>query len=151
VFGETAGTAARTEMTMEVRRSSTDVVGIDPEARGLILVRVQLEPAPDRHWAQIFGGNSAWDAPPGHSFSISMHPPRLSGSTVTLRPPDGDVEKYLDSLDDRIACTNRHYTTVIKPQLDRERQAADQRAAEDAARLDAAKRQIDERDGRDAA
>jgi hypothetical protein len=135
---------------MQVRRAATEVLGIDREARGLIRVRVRLEPSPDRQWAAIFGGNGAWDSPPGHSFSLSMHPPRLSGSTVTLRPPDGEVEKYLDSLDDRIACTNRHYESVVKPQIERERETADQQAADDAARLDAARRQIEEHGGTDA-
>lgn len=121
---------------MNVKRTKTEIVGIDPEAKGLIQVRVTLEPAPDPYWLEVFG------SPPGFGFSVSMHPPRISRSTVYLRAPDAEIPRYIENLDERIEATNRHYAAEVEPQLERERQRRVDAAAADQARLDAARRAI---------
>src|SRR4051812_39513571 len=96
-------------MSMKVERGKPDVLGPDPTAPGLLLIDVPLTPHPDRAWAEIFGGSSFFDAPPGVSMSVSMHPPRLMGGKVQLRTPDAEVEKYLQHLDERITAANAEY------------------------------------------
>ena len=99
-------------------------------------MRVTLEPAPDPYWLEVFG------SPPGFGFSVSMHPPRISRSTVYLRAPDAEIPRYIENLDERIEATNRHYAAEVEPQLERERQRRVDAAAADQARLDAARRAI---------
>jgi hypothetical protein len=119
-----------------------EVLGVDPEASGLLDVSVPLEPRPDQYWVEIFNAG-----PPGVSFSVSMHPPRLSGSTVRLRPPDREVEKYLLSLQERIEGTNAEYARSVEPELRRQQEAQEADAAERQRRVEEAQRRLDELSG----
>jgi len=61
---------------------------------------------------------------------MSMHPPTISGATVTLRPPDDQVEQYVANVDDRMAAANRWYQTQVLPRI-QVREAQQRQAAAD--------------------
>ena len=86
------------------------VLGIDAEYPGLLNVEVALEPEPDQDWQRIFA-----QEPLGASFSLSMHPPRINGDRVTIRPPDDQLEKYMDALRVRVAATNADSDRIVRP------------------------------------
>jgi len=125
-----------------IRMGKATVLGIDREARGLLNVTVPLEPRPDRYWTEIFNSG-----PPGVSFSVSMHPPRLDGSTVFLRPSDEEVEQYLGSLQERVEGTNAEYARRVEPELRRQQEAEEADTAEEKRRVEEAQRRLDELSG----
>lgn len=49
------------------------------------------------------------------SLAPSMHPPRINGDRVTIRPPDDQLEKYMDALRERVAATNADYDRIVRP------------------------------------
>ena len=72
-----------------------------------------------------------------------MHPPRLLGSTVRVRPPDDEIEAYVKHVDDLVQSCNENYAKEQLPQIearDEAKQNATQ-AAED--RLAEAQRRAD--------
>jgi hypothetical protein len=125
---------------MEVRRGKPEVLGPDPEAPELLLIDVPLEPQPDEVWADIFGGRSFLDGPPGAPMSEGMHLPDLRGASVRLRAPDAEVEAYLAHLDARITATNAALARRVQPEIERQerdrldREGATRRRDEDARR-----------------
>ena len=125
-----------------IRIGKATVLGIDREARGLLNVTVPLEPRPDRYWAEIFNSGA-----PGVSCSVSMHPPRLDGSTVFLRPSDEEVEHYLVSLQERVEGTNAEYARRVEPELRRQQEAEEADTAEGKRRVEQAQRRLDELSG----
>lgn len=97
------------------------VLGIDAEYPGLLSVEVTLDPEPDDDWQRIFA-----QGPSGVSVAPSMYSPRINGDRVTIRPPDDQLEKYMDALRERVAATNTDYDRIVraKPeQLEPARQA----------------------------
>jgi len=104
-------------------------------------VEVSLEPEPDQYWTETF-----ISGPPGPMWSISMHPPRLSGGVVSLRPPDQEVDKYLAELNTRIENTNRYYAQEIAPKIKAEQERQKSSADESKRRIEEAQRRLDERD-----
>jgi hypothetical protein len=133
---------------MKVERGEPDVLGPDPAASGLLLIDVPLTPTPDRAWASIFGGSSFFDAPPGVSLSVSMHPPRLMGAKVQLRAPDAEVEKYMQHLDERIAAANAEYAQSVAPEVERRKKAAAAEAERTRKRIEDARRRLKGSDDR---
>ncbi len=127
-----------------VTHGGPQVVGVDPTATGLLLIDVPLTPSPDEYWRAIFGGSGFFDAPPGFSLSISMHPPRLYGDSVRLRAPDGELDRYIESLDARIAATNDEYERRVLPELERQNEVRRSEQDELKSRLEEAQRKLDE-------
>jgi hypothetical protein len=117
-----------------IERAEVKVRGIDPEFSGLLRVEVALTPSPPAPWRTYF------ERPSGVSMSLSMHPPRLIGSMVEIRPPDNELEKYLENVDERIRHANERYGAEALPaiQAQAERDAAfraeSQRRVDDAQR-----------------
>lgn len=112
-------------------------VGIHAQYEGLLVVEIPLEPYPDEAWRSIF------DHPPGVGISMSMHPPRLIGSSVTIHPPDTEVERYVSHVRERVDAANAEYDKTVRPRLEaleRQRIAAEEerrrRIAEAQAKLD---------------
>jgi hypothetical protein len=130
-------------MSMKVERGKPDVLGPDPTATGLLRIDVPLTPHPDRAWTEIFGGSSFFDAPPGVSLSVSMHPPRLVGGKVQLRAPDVEVEKYLQRLDERIAAANAEYDRRVAPELERQKQEVEAETERTRNRIEDAQRRLE--------
>ncbi len=131
---------------MKVERGKPDVLGPDPTASGLLLIDVPLTPHPDRGWAEIFSGSSFFNAPPGVSLSVSMHPPRLMGGKVQLRAPDTEVENYLQHLDERIAAANTEYERRVAPELEQQRKEAEAEAEHTRRRIEDAQRRLESSD-----
>jgi hypothetical protein len=73
-----------------------------------------------------------------------MHPPRLRGSTVLIRPPDSEVEKYVAYVDECIAATNSEYACSVAPRLEQERERSERQRADDARRIADAQKKLDE-------
>jgi hypothetical protein len=123
---------------MPITRGTPDVIGIDPDYPGLLQVHVYLEPTPDQHWAAIF------QSPSGYGHPLSMHRPVLTHDRVEMRPPDNEVTKYVEKLDERIRLTNEQWERDVLPQLEAARIA--KRTAEETARkrVEDAKRALGE-------
>ena len=113
------------------------VLGVNDEFSGLLDVDVPLEPTPDVHWVALFDRG-----PGGHSFSMAMHPPRLHGSLVRIRPPDNELERYVDLLRDRVERTNVQYEREILPRLRGESEAAEREKADRQRRVEEAQRRL---------
>jgi hypothetical protein len=124
-----------------IKAGKARVLGIDQEASGLLNVEVPLEPKPDEYWTEIF-----ISGPPGPVWPISMHPAHLSGGTVELRPPDRELDKYLEELNTRIESTNRSYAQEIAPKIKAEQERQKSAAEESKRRIEEARRRLDERD-----
>ena len=120
-------------------RGKPQVVGIDPEAPGLVQILVPLGQAPDSEWCAIFAG-----PPPGYGYSLGRHSPALFHDRIELRAPPEDVGDYIRDLDARMAATNAEYERTVRPRKDAERQRRDELAGEERRRIEEAQRQIDE-------
>lgn len=121
-----------------ITRGKPEVEGIDPDASGLLIVTIPLEPEPDHVWAQFF------TSPVGVEMSFAMHAPEISYRSVRIRTPDAELEQYVAHVDERIRSANERYEREVLPELKREREAADAAAADEASRLDAARRRAED-------
>jgi hypothetical protein len=124
---------------VNIKLGKAKVRGVDPEASGLLNVDIPLEPQPPDEWLQTFG------SAPGPMWSISMHPPKLHGNTIRIRPPDNEVDKYIAALQGLVDATNAYYDRDIAPELERQARAKDDAAAGQKRRLEEAQRRLDER------
>src|SRR5437899_672855 len=98
--------------TRIVRSGQPRVKGINSQYSGLIDVEIDLKPAPPREWADFFSRPFAVPT------SASMHPPKLSGSTVMLRPPDNEISAYVANVDARIEAANDFFESQVLPALE---------------------------------
>jgi hypothetical protein len=114
------------------------VRGRDADYSGLLNIDLTLSKTPPQQWAEQFLSPSDFGIP------ISMHPPRLSGSVISIRPPDNEVEKYAEHIDKRVSHTNEWFERTALPHINaaEERQKAEQDA--EAERLREAQRKLDE-------
>lgn len=74
---------------------------------------------------------------------MSMHPPHLSGSTIYIRPPDRELEAYIEHIDERISAANATYEARFLPQARAAAQAENQVKEEERRRLEEARKKID--------
>jgi hypothetical protein len=110
-----------------IRRIGVTVLGVDHLASGMLEVRIDLDPVPDDDWNGLFDR-------PTVSMPLSMHPPQLrEPGTVYIRPPDEELKKYVEHVDERIASANRRYETEVIPR----RLSADERERAEAEALTA--------------
>jgi hypothetical protein len=93
-----------------IGRGRPQVLGVHPQYRGLLEIEIELDSMPSAEWVQAF------NHPAGVSMSMSMHPPRLSGSTIYIRPPDQELASYIEHIDERIAAANATYEARVLPQ-----------------------------------
>jgi len=117
-----------------IARENPEVRGIDPQAPGLLDVTIRLRPTPPREWVELF------EHPPGVSISMAMHPPRLSGATVRIRPPDDELEAYLAHVDQRIDAANREFEERFLPQIRARAAREAQNTEQERLRIEEAKR-----------
>lgn len=122
-----------------IRLGKPNVLGVNEQYSGLLDVDVPLEPTPDVHWTAVFERG-----PSGISYSVSMHPPRIHGTSIRLRPPDSELERYVEALHERVEATNDQYEREILPHLRSEAQTADNERAERERRIKDAQEQLDQ-------
>jgi len=120
-----------------IRIGKPQVLGVNEQYSGLLDVDVPLEPSPDVHWDALFERGA------GVPISVSMHPPRLHGSTVRLRPPDSEVERYVDALRVRVEAVNDQYEREVLPALRGEAAATERAEAERTRRVEEAQERLD--------
>lgn len=117
-----------------ITRGKPEVKGVNSEYSGLLDVAIPLEGDIDINWSQFF------ENPVGVPIPLSMHPPKLTGRTVYIRPSDEEVEAYVKHVDERIAAANARFQTEVLPKIQQmeQRDRADreerQRRIEDARR-----------------
>ena len=118
------------------------VRGRDPEASGLLDIDLALWGTPPTEWAEQFRNPTGDFGRP-----VSMHPPKLSGSTITIRPPDADVEQYAEHIEKRVSHANEWFEENALPHINaaEERKQAEEDA--EAERLREAQRKLDEMGG----
>jgi hypothetical protein len=112
------------------------VLGVHPEYSGLLEIEVELDPYPPRGWEQGF------NHPEGVGISLSMHPPRLSGSTIYIMPPDKQVEDYIKHIDERIDAANAIFEKRHLPELHAAEDARNKAEDEKRQRLEEAQRKL---------
>lgn len=122
-----------------IRLGKAQVLGVNEEYSGLLDVDVPLEPTPDVHWSAIFERG-----PSGVGYSLSMHSLRLAGSSVRLRLPDDEVDRYIEALRERVEGTNDQYERDVLPRLRNEADAAERAEADRRRRIEEAQRRLDE-------
>ena len=100
-----------------IERGKVEVLGTT--GTKLLDVRVHLNRAPEREWRQLF-----------HNAILSTrHPPELEDTWARIRPPDNELEAYVEELDRRIALANEEYQQQVIPRL--EHQAERERSEEE--------------------
>lgn len=97
--------------TRIVRSGGPRVRGVNDQYPGLINAEIDLNISPPREWVQAF--NNPSDVP----ISMSMHPPELSGSTIRIRYPDGQLPAYVANVDARCEAANLYFERHILPAL----------------------------------
>ena len=139
IIGDTIDHMAASDYTLNISVGKPEVDGIDPHARGLLLIRVPFEPEPNTPWREVFV-----EGPPGASYSASMHPPVFFGpAEVTLRCPDDEIELYISSLRERVDATNEYYNGEIAPRLRRMRSERRAAVTEEQRRLEEARKRLE--------
>ena len=108
-----------------IQREKPEVDRVDPDYEGLLRVRIDLNRQPPSEWARYFLN------PIGVGISLSMHPPELFGSTISIRPPDNELAAYVAHVDERIEAANERYKREVVPAL---RKAAEEEAREEEGR-----------------
>lgn len=121
-----------------VERINIEVEGIDPEESGLLQIRIDLNRVPEAEWQAFF------ESPAGGALPPSMHPPRLVSDAIRIRPPDDEVETYVEHVDERITTANEQYARQVLPQLQAEEADRDREAREQERRLQDAQTRIDQ-------
>ena len=125
------------EWTRIVRSGPPRVRGVNSQYPGLLDVEIDLTRTPPPEWTQGF------IHPSGVGISLSMHPPEISGSRVQIRPPDGELEKYVAHVDERIEAANTYFEQRVLPALNAAEAQAQQRKATEQSRIADATRQAD--------
>ena len=97
--------------TRIVRSAKPRPRGVDSQYPGLINADMDLNISPPPEWVQAF--NSPSDVP----ISMSMHPPKLAGSSIRIRYPDGQLEAYVANVDARCEAANLYFERHILPAL----------------------------------
>lgn len=72
-----------------ITRAGIEVHGFHREHSDLVAVIIRLSDTPPADGVQVL------DHQPRVSSSLSMHPPKLHGSTVEIRPPDSELKRYV--------------------------------------------------------
>jgi len=97
--------------TRIVRSGHPRVKGVNSQYRGLINAEMDLSINPPSEWVPAFNN------PPDVPISMSMHPPELTGSTIRIRYPDGQLAAYVTNVDARIEAANLYFEQRILPTL----------------------------------
>lgn len=63
--------------------------------------------------------------------------------TIRIRPPDAEVEQYVEHVDQRMTAANEYYATRILPHRQAEQEQRNREAADRQRRLEEARRRID--------
>jgi len=122
---------------MPITRSKPEVKGVNARYSGLLDVEVRLSSPPASEWAEFFSRPFAVPT------KLSMHPPRLSGSTVRLMLPDNEFDEYIQNLDGRIAAANDYFERQVLPGLHAGQARETQRRDEEQKRIQEARRRAD--------
>ncbi len=95
------------EALSNIRPNQVHVVNLHPEFRQLLVIHVELDPAPSPLWVQLF-----------HDFRDESHEPPgfaplVRDGAVELHPADAHVETFLLALERRIRHVNVHHAAVL--------------------------------------
>jgi len=121
-----------------IKRGKPTPKSINEKYRGLIDVELALDRQPPAEWAQAFLN------PVNVPISISMHPPKLVGSTVVIQPPDNELDAYVKHVDVRIDHANQRYEHEFLPEIEAARERDQRQHDEDQQRLDDARKRSEE-------
>jgi hypothetical protein len=120
-----------------ITRSNPEPKGVNARYSGLLDVDVRLSSSPPSEWAEFFSRPFAVPT------KLSMHPPRLSGSTVRLMLPDNEFDEYIQNLDARIAAANEYFERQVLPGLQSAQARETVRRDEERRRVEKARRRAD--------
>ena len=124
-----------------IKAGKPKVLGVDPRARGLLKIEIPLDPKPDPQWTGIFNRG-----PNGVGYPISMHRPEVVGGTVVISPPDDEVAKYVEKVEEIVAATNRDYAQHVEPRLKAQRDAVEREKVDRQRRVEEAQKRLDARE-----
>lgn len=86
-------------------RSGKPRVREDPKYPGYMIAEMDLTTPPPPQWAQTF------------NVPLDAHSPDLSGWTIRIRYPDGQLAVYVASVDGRIEAANLSFERHVLPAL----------------------------------
>jgi hypothetical protein len=114
-----------------------DVRGIHPRYSGLLEIVIPLNFTPPEEWTKFF------ENPSGVSISSGMHPPHVSGDEVFIRPPDTDIDEYVNHVILRIKAANEWYEREMVPRIVAEESAVEEKRNSEAERIESARRRFE--------
>lgn len=117
-----------------ITREEPKVLGVHRQWKGLLDVRIRLSRTPPPEWGQFFAQGI------GVILPMSMHLPELRGAEVLLRPPDNELQVYVQKVDERIQSANAQYEQLVLPRL-RAQEEQQMKVAEETERRVAAARE----------
>jgi hypothetical protein len=88
-------------------RSGKPRVREDPKYPGYMIAEMDLTTPPPPQWAQTF------------NVPLDAHSPDLSGWTIRIRYPDGQLADYVASVDARMEAANSSFERHVLPVLNR--------------------------------
>ena len=119
-----------------ITRGEPKVLGVNRKHSGLLNVAIPLSESPPREWASYF------ERPVGISIRLSMHPPKLHGASVSITPPDEELEAYIKHVDERIEAANASFETQILPRLQAQEERQRKAESDEEQRLRAARERL---------
>lgn len=120
---------------------NVNVLGVDPDAKGLLKAEIELNNTPPEKWKANFNKS----IPSGDiSISISMHPPKVRGNKVMIRFPDDELEKYLDHVEERIDAVNEHFENKVLPRIKAKQKKEEEEREKKEKRINKAQKRADE-------
>lgn len=120
-----------------ITRGHPDVKGFNDRYKGLLDVEFVLDRDPPAEWKRAFLN------PFNVEISMGYAPPRLEGSTITLRPPQDQFENAVAHIDARIEHANEKYGREFFPAAEMAREREQRQHAEDKQRLEAIRKRAE--------
>jgi len=126
------------QYSVQIEGGKAELVGPDPDAPGLLQIRMSLDPLADLAWCEIFNA-----MPPLRSPGLHLHPPLAGSTEITGKTPDSGLEDYVAQIRERISATNDHYNDTVAPQLKAAAEERESAREQEERRLDEARRRLE--------
>jgi hypothetical protein len=121
-----------------IEPTRVEVIGVNPQAEGLLDVAVLLSNTPPAGWAERF--HSCSEIPVPINLRASWH---VQGDRITVTVVDGSMEGWVAKIKECIARANSLYELEVLPVLNQREEAERRRQADAERRLEEARRKAE--------
>jgi hypothetical protein len=126
------------QYTAQIEGGQAELIAPDPDAPGLLQIRMSLEPLADPTWCAIFNV-----MPPGRAHALDIHPPEAGPTEIKGKTPDSSLEDYVAQIRERLSATNDHYNETVAAQLKAEAEERESERELEERRLEEARRKLE--------